>query len=351
MLRENDASAAGRRAPRPGRRAFVAAAGMLAAMPAAVLADAPLEIRISKGYGILYLPLLVMEKQRLFEKHAASLGAGNCRVSWVLLDGGGSINDAMMAGTLDFAGTGAPGFIDLWARARGIPNVEVVGVSGLSATSLWLNANRPRIRSLRDFTAKDKIALPGIKTSLSAVVLQMMAAKILGSRHFAALDALTANYPHPAAMRALIERQDGVSAHLASPPFSYLELLHKDVHRVLSSVDVLGNIILDVIFAPRRFTQSHPLMVDVFLAALDEANRFIAAHRHAAAALYAADAAVSVSAREVLSMLDDPDTRFSLMPNQIMDYVNFLYGTGTIRIKPERWTELFVPQLVARASQ
>lgn len=32
----------------------------------------------------------------------------------------------MMAGTLDFAGTGAPGFVTLWSKAKGIPNVEVV---------------------------------------------------------------------------------------------------------------------------------------------------------------------------------------------------------------------------------
>ena len=92
---------------------------------------------------MLHLPLLVMEKQRLFE-HAARHGVRDVAVDWVLLDGGNSVNDAMMAGTLDFAGAGAPGFIEL-ARARGIPNVEVIGISGLSTTSLSLNANRPGV--------------------------------------------------------------------------------------------------------------------------------------------------------------------------------------------------------------
>ncbi|RXH38722.1 hypothetical protein XH99_00205 [Bradyrhizobium nanningense] len=57
--------------------------------------------------------------------------------------------------------------ITLWAKAEGIPNVEVVGVSGMSSTSLWLNTNKPEIKSLKDCTSKDKIALPGIKTSLA----------------------------------------------------------------------------------------------------------------------------------------------------------------------------------------
>jgi NitT/TauT family transport system substrate-binding protein len=106
----------------PRRRALVAAGaglalGLLAAPP---LARAkPRTVRISKGYGVLYLPLLVMEKQRLFERHAARHGLRDIALDWVLLDGGNSVNDAMMAGTLDFAAAGAPGFIELWARARG----------------------------------------------------------------------------------------------------------------------------------------------------------------------------------------------------------------------------------------
>jgi NitT/TauT family transport system substrate-binding protein len=39
-----------------------------------------------------------------------------------------------------------------------------------------LNTTNPAIQTLRDFTPKDKIAVPGIKTSLSAVVLQMLVA-------------------------------------------------------------------------------------------------------------------------------------------------------------------------------
>lgn len=87
----------------PRRRALIAAGiGMLAAPP--LVRAKPRTVRISKGFGVLYLPLLVMEKQRLFERHAARHGVRDVAVDWVLLDGGNSVNDAMMAGTLDFAG-------------------------------------------------------------------------------------------------------------------------------------------------------------------------------------------------------------------------------------------------------
>ena len=75
----------------------------------------------------------------------------------------------MLASNLDIAGIGAPGFLTLWAKARGIPRSEVVGLSALSTSSLWLNTNNPNIKTLKDFGRKDKIAVPGIKTSLSAV--------------------------------------------------------------------------------------------------------------------------------------------------------------------------------------
>lgn len=302
------------------------------------------EVRISKGYGILYLPLLVMERQRLFEKHAARRGVA-ASASWVLLDGGNAVNDAMMAGTLDFAGAGAPGFIELWARARGIPNVEVIGVSGLSTTSLSLNTNRASVRTIADFSPADRIAVPGIRTSLSAVVLQMVVAKLVGPKQFARLDSITVNLPHPEAMRALIGRDKGVSAHFTSPPFSWLELREPGIHRVLSSRDVLGALTLDVVFAPKKLVDAQPVLVDVFLDALDEAQRFIAAERRAAAGLYVSASGVQVSVDAVVQMLSNPETGFSVVPDQLMQYVDFLFAVGTIKAKPRRWEEMFVPQL------
>jgi NitT/TauT family transport system substrate-binding protein len=120
------------------------------------------EVRISKGYGILYLPLIVMEDRKLFEKKAAEAGLGNIKVNWYLFDGGNVINDAMLAGTLDIAGTGAPGFLTLWSKAKGNPRAEVIGVSGMSTTALVLNTTNPDVKSLKDFSAKDRIAMPGI---------------------------------------------------------------------------------------------------------------------------------------------------------------------------------------------
>lgn len=344
-MQEGESDGYPRKRPSMRRRALVAAGLGAALSPAWVLSNPLRRVRISKGYGLLYLPLLVMEKQRLFERHAALQGLRDMNVDWVLLDGGNSVDDAMMAGTLDFAAAGAPGFIELWARARGIPNVEVIGISGLSTTSLSLNTNRPQVVSLGDFASSDRIAVPGIRTSLSAVVLQMIASRLLGPQHFAKLDSITVNLPHPQAMQALVRRENGVTAHFTSPPFSTLELRQPGIHRVVNSIDVLGPITLDVVFAPKRLVDAEPALARAFLGALDDANRFIAQDPRAAAAIYVAASGLRVSPDGVVQMLAAPETGFSVWPEQLMEYLDFLYMVGTIKAKPRSWNEMFVSML------
>ena len=79
------------------------------------------ELRISHGFGIHYLPLFVVEQHKLVEKHAASAGLGAITMAWSTIDGGNQINDAMIAGSLDIASLGVPGFLILWDKARAIP--------------------------------------------------------------------------------------------------------------------------------------------------------------------------------------------------------------------------------------
>jgi len=306
------------------------------------------EVKISRGFGILYLPLIVMEDQKLLQKHAKSAGLGDVKVSWLTLDGGNVINDAMMAGTLDFAGTGAPGFVTLWSKAKGIPNVEVVGVSGMSSTSLWLNTSNPDIKSLKDFKSTDKIALPGIKTSLSAVVLQMIVAKEFGEKNYAKLDPLTISLPHPEAVAALIGGKTEINAHFTSPPFQYVEAKAPGIHRVLSSTDYLGNITLDVTFAPKKFVDANPKMTQAFIDALDEANALIAKDKKLAAEIFSKNSKVKVEPAEAQEMIEDKDAKFDTTPNGVMQFAEFMHRAGLIRVMPEKWSDMFVPQLAQR---
>src|SRR6266851_2068463 len=328
--------------------ASVATIALAVAIPTRSARGEASEVRLSRGYGILYLPLYVMEQRGLIEKHAKAAGLG-VKVTWRMLDGGNVINDAMLAGALDVAAIGVPGFLTLWAKAKGNPKLEIAALSALSSTSLYLNTVNPAVKTLRDFTPQDKIAVPGIKTSLSAVVLQMLAAREFGDENYAKLDPLTVGLGHPDAYAALSSGgKGGVNSHFGSPPFSILELDRPGVHRVVSSVQVLGNMTLDVVYALRKFHDANPKLCAAIIAALDEADAFIARDKKGAAQAYIVASKMQISEEEVLRMLADPDTRFSGTPDGVMKFAGFMHRVGIIAVAPKTWKDLFFPEIQNR---
>src|SRR5258708_23098869 len=102
----------------------------LAGVPRDARAEAS-EIRLSRGYGILYLPLFVVDHEKLIEKHAKAGGVGEVKVTWRILDGGNVINDAMLAGALDIAAIGVPGPVAPWAQTQGQSRLEMAAMPGL----------------------------------------------------------------------------------------------------------------------------------------------------------------------------------------------------------------------------
>lgn len=47
-------------------------------------------------------------------------------------------------------------------------------------------------------------------------------------------------------------------------------------------------------------------------------------------------------------MLADADTQFSTMPKGMMDYVLFMNKAKTIKTKPAKWSDMFVPAFQSR---
>ncbi len=303
------------------------------------------ELRISKGFGMHFLPLYVMEHERLIEKHAKAAGLGDVKVTWSTIDGGNVINDAMLAGALDIASVGVPGFLNLWDKARGNPRLEIVGLSAVGAGSLYLNTRNPKVKTLADFTENDRIAVPGIKTSFAAVVLQMAAAKAFGMEHYARLDPLTVGVPHPDALAAMLSGRTEITSHFCSPPFSYIELDHPGIHRVVNTADLFGNLTIIMAYTTKRFYAANPRLAQAVVAAVDEANALIARDKPAAARFYRALATVKASEQELMRILDDPDSQYSIVPNGTMTYADFMHRAGTLRTRPASWKDLFVPDM------
>ncbi|HXX82537.1 MAG TPA: hypothetical protein VEN29_01005 [Casimicrobiaceae bacterium] len=137
----------------------------------------PTSITVAKEYGIGYLPYMIMERNKLIEKHAAALGVKDLSVTWQTFGGSGLMQGAMIAGRLDFASSGVPWFLTMWDKLNG----QVKSPGALDSMPLYLNTRNPDVKSLKDFSDKDRIALPAVKSSVQAMTLQMAAAGQLSS--------------------------------------------------------------------------------------------------------------------------------------------------------------------------
>src|SRR5690349_19433739 len=233
------------------------ATALVAAVALAGAARAEMsEIKVAQQYGISYLPLMIMEEQKLIEKYAKEEGL-DVKVGWAKFAGGNVMNDALLSDSLQFASGGVGPMVTLWARTRG--NLDVKGVAAINSMPLFLNTRNPNVKSIKDFTDKDRIALPAVKVSIQAVTLQMAAEKAFGEGQQNRLDALTVTLSHPDAQTALLSGQSEITAHFGSPPFQYQQLEKPAIHTVLNSYDVLGGpATFNVVWTTSKFRSENP---------------------------------------------------------------------------------------------
>ena len=299
------------------------------------------EIKVAKQYGISYLPLMIMEDQKLIEKQAKAQGV-DLAVSWATFAGGNVMNDALLSNSLQFASGGVGPFVTLWSRTRG--NLDVRAVAAINSMPLYLNTRNPNVKTIKDFTDKDKIALPAVKISIQAITLQMAAEKAFGDGQQNKLDPLTVTLSHPDAQTALLSGQSEITAHFGSPPFQYQQLRAPAIHTVLNSYDVLGGpATFNVVWTTAKFRAENPKLYEAFVKALDEATEMINRDKTWAAETYLRMSKDKDSLQDILAMLNDPLIVFTTTPQKVMKYVNFMARTGVIKVRPESWKDLFFP--------
>jgi NitT/TauT family transport system substrate-binding protein len=315
----------------------------LAAAAVALTADAAgaqtVTVRIAKQYGISYLPLTIMEEKKLLEAHGKKLGI-EISTEWVQFTGGTPMNEALISGNLDFASGGVGPLLTIWSRTRA--NLGVKGVAALNAMPLWLNTINPNVKTIKDFTDKDRIALPGVRTSIQAITLQMAAEKAFGPGQHSRLDAITVSMSHPDGLAAMMSGKSEVDAHFTSAPYMYEELKDPRVHRVLDSYEVLGGPhTFNAVWATSKFYSENPKVVRAFLGALEEAMKQITADPAAAAALWVKAENSKIPPAEAERIIRLPENEWTMTPKKIMAYADFMSRTGLLPAKPASWQEVF----------
>jgi NitT/TauT family transport system substrate-binding protein len=332
------------------RRSFCKA---LAAAPAALaspmlmrssFADEVSSIVIVSQHGLPYLPLMVMDALQLVQKHAAKLGLAALKPEYKSLGGTQSLIDALLSRQMDFGVTGVPSLTTLWDKTAGTAN-EVRALSAVQSMPFMLVTNKPSIKTIKDFTAADKIAVPAIKVSSQAICLQMAAAKEWGDDQYARLDPFTITRSHPDAAVSVIAKATEIDSHFSVAPYYYFELATAGVHNVLKSYDTLGGPGTNgVMLMSKRFHDANPKVTRTVYAALSEAEEFINENPGDAAQIYIKTTSEKRSSQEEMTrFIADPDNIWTTTPQQTMTFAGFMHKVGTMKRLPASWKDLYMP--------
>lgn len=319
---------------------FAAAAALVSLMSGPLRAEVD-EIKAAQQYGLSSLPLMIMEDGKLVEKHAQALGLPNLKVTWVKLGNPGAITEGLVSGGLDFGSGGVPSLLTLWSRTQGTA-MEVRGAGAIVNMPMELLTTNPKVKSIRDFTDQDRIAVTTVKVSNQALLLQMAAAKEFGAKEYAKLDPLTVSLPHPEATSTLLSGSGVISAHFSALPFQHQQKRDQRVHKVLSSYDVLGGPATNTaVYTTKRFREGNPKAYQAFVLGLQEAVEQINKDKRAAAATYQRMTGTKEGVEEIYAMIAAPEVEMTVTPHQTLKMASFMAETGRLKKAPKDWKELF----------
>jgi len=302
------------------------------------------EITIAQQFGVSFLPLMIMERGGLIEKHAKAAGI-EVKTNWQKVAGPSVINDGLLSGNVHFGAVGAPSLVTLWSRTKS--NVGVKGVAAMTSYPLYFVTRNPELKSLKDLSQKDKIAVPSVKISTQAIMLQMAAADLFGQPNYQKFDELTVSLSHPDALLALMNNTGGVNAHFSTSPFYEQEMKIPSARVLTTSYDILGGRASAlVVVTTTKFHDANPNVYKAFLSAEKEAIDTINKDKRKAAQDYldiAQDRKSTLD--EIFNVINDKDYAYTLLPEKVFKTAVFMGKVGTVKDPPAKWQDLFFPDI------
>jgi NitT/TauT family transport system substrate-binding protein len=324
-------------------KSVAVAALMLAATTPASRAEIA-EVTIAQQFGVAFLPLMLMERDGLIEQHAKAAGI-EVKTNWQKVAGPSVINDGLLSGTVHFGTVGAPSLITLWSKTKS--NVGIKGMAAMTSYPLYFVTRNPDLKSLKELSQKDKVAVPSVKISTQALMLQMAAFDLFGPSNYQKFDEFTVSLAHPDAMVALMNNTGGVNAHFATSPFYEAEMKIPGARVLTTSYEILGGRASAlVIITTTKFHDANPKVYKAFLAAQKEAIDTVNKDKMAAAKAYLEIANDRKSTlEEIFGVINDKDYAYTLSPEKVFKTAVFMGKVGTIKDPPAKWQDMFFPDI------
>jgi NitT/TauT family transport system substrate-binding protein len=296
-------------------------------------------VKVATQIGLPYLPLLIMEHDKLWEQKAKARGLA-LEVEYARLGGGSPLNDALLSDSVQVVAAGLAPLLTLWDRTA--RNYRVKGISALNASPMDLLTNKPGIKTLRDFTSADRIALPSIRISLQAVVLAIGVEKAFGSGKWSELDNIEVAMAHPEAYAALTTGAGDITGYMASSPFQERALQRQGITKVIDSYEILGGpSSLAVVYAKADFVEKNPGLTAAFMEAQRAAVENIKTDPAGAIDKYLAVTADKTGRDIIEAILKDRNCDFDVYPKATMPVADFMARSGILKTRPASWRDYF----------
>lgn len=316
----------------------------LTAVAAGGASAADNEIRVVGAYGLQFLPTYVAIDKHLIEKHAQELGIADPKVTFNWVSNGGAINDALISGTSDVGQVPGPALVLFWSKTNGAQAIRGM-LAGSEIPPLLITID-PRIKTIDDYTDKDRIAMATVKISSYAIMMQMAAAQRYGWDQRNRFDPMSVQLGFAETMAALMSGGTEIKSTVIVPPYDAELLESGKAHEVLSLDDVLGGHgTLNVFSTTERFHSQNPKGYEAAKAGLIEAIQFINANPAEAAQIFLKREPIKHDPAWIVNMMNNKKlVEFTPDPHRFGKLAEFLHKSGVINKEPASWRDLFFDQ-------
>jgi len=307
--------------------------------PRPLAAEELSNVRVATQFGLAYLPLIVMEHDQLWEKQAKAHGV-DVKVEYSQLGGGSTLNDALISDSAEVVAGGIPPLLALWDHTRS--NFDVRGLSALNISPIFLLSNRAAAKTVKDFDANDRIAVPAVRSgSIQSILLAMAAEQAYGPGQYHHFDDIEVAMQHPDAFAALVSGGTPITAYFSSSPFQERALANPKIHKVTDSFQIQGGpATFSVAYAKAKFVENNPKLVAAYYDALNEAIAYIKLKPDAAIDDYIVETNDKTD-RALLMTILKGSYEFDPTPKNSMPIAAFMAHAGMIKNTPTSWKDYF----------
>ena len=324
-----------------GFGATVVAASVVALSATAAHAEAN-QVRIASTFGLAQLPGRIAYEKKFIEARAKEAGL-DVSVTFQAVASGVVVSELLLSNNADVGVGGNVPLFNLWDKTSGAQKVR--GIMAFSQANMFLLSSDPRIKTIRDFTDKDRIAMTDVKSTTYSMLLQMAVAKEYGWDQRTKYDNISVAMSNNDAMASLVSGKMEVKSHMTILPHSSMELASGKAHIILSSRDILSVPYTTVVsFATERFRKENPKLYDAVAKGLLDAIAFINSNTREAADIYMAREPFLGTPEDLLKMMKGEtadELSFTPVPNSTKTFMDFMHKSGTLRKTPDSWKDVW----------